>query len=252
MWKKRRILFLLFILLLVAGKAFLVQNRIRDWDKPVWVAIHAINADNSTAASKTINRLKSEDFNDIEAFFSREAGKYPNIHTQAFKIILGSEIKEMPPLPPKPQSLMSTVLWSLEFRYWASKYDDEIPAQIQIFVLYYDPDQQQTLDHSLGLKEGMIGMVHAFASQRQKTQNNIIIAHEILHTVRATDKYDLKGQPINPIGLANPNQQPLFPQTKAELMGGRIAISPYSAEMPKSLKDCVIGEYTAKEIAWIP
>lgn len=76
--------------------------------------------------------------------------------------------------------------------------------------------------------------------------------HEILHTLGATDKYDLSnGIPQYPEGFADSQQQPLYPQLKAELMGGRIAISKNETEIPASLKSVVIGSKTAKEIGWI-
>jgi hypothetical protein len=71
--------------------------------------------------------------------------------------------------------------------------------------------------------------------------------------LRATDKYDLNnnGQPINPIGLADPQQSPLYPQRQAELMGGRIALSPTQSRMPNRLEQTVISQLTAQEIGWV-
>ena len=50
------------------------------------------------------------------------------------------------------------------------------------------------LAHSLGLQKGLIGVVNAFASSSQAAENNVVIAHELLHTVGATDKYDPQHQ----------------------------------------------------------
>ena len=101
-----------------------------------------------------------------------------------------------------------------------------------------------------GLQKGLLGVVHVFASDTQRAQNNFVIAHELLHTLGATDKYDANGRPLNPIGLADPNTQPPYPQYKAEIMGGRIAISAERAEMPKGLEEAVVGYATAAEIGW--
>jgi hypothetical protein len=69
-------------------------------------------------------------------------------------------------------------------------------------------------------------VVHAFASEKMAARNNVVIAHEMLHTLGASDKYDLSnGQPIFPDGYGDAQQQPLLPQQLAEIMGGRIAIS---------------------------
>jgi hypothetical protein len=91
-----------------------------------------------------------------------------------------------------------------------------------------------------------------FGSSKQHEQNMIVIAHELLHTVGATDKYDLNNnQPINPMGLADPQKSPLYPQHQAELMGGRIALSPTQAKIPDRLNQTVMNRLTAIEIGWI-
>ena len=78
------------------------------------------------------------------------------------------------------------------------------------------------------------------------------MAHEILHTVGASDKYNYEDvQPIYPNGYAKPDQKPLFPQRYAEIMAGRIPFNMTQARMPKDLRFCLVGEQTAKEINWI-
>jgi len=82
--------------------------------------------------------------------------------------------------------------------------------------------------------------------------NNVIIAHEVMHTVGASDKYDPKsGLPIYPAGYAEPKLQPRYPQSKAEIMGGRIPLSQKGAQIPRSLKQVVVGQQTAIEIGWL-
>lgn len=85
----------------------------------------------------------------------------------------------------------------------------------------------------------------------QAARNRIIIAHELMHILGASDKYDSgTGQPIPPDGLANPSKSPLYPQQQAEIMGGRIATSSDRWRRPARLKSCVIGAKTAAEIGW--
>jgi hypothetical protein len=80
----------------------------------------------------------------------------------------------------------------------------------------------------------------------------VVIAHELLHVFGATDKYDpATNQPLVPQGLANPQARPLYPQRKAEIMGGRIALSPTEARMPSSLRASLVGPETAREIGWM-
>jgi hypothetical protein len=57
--------------------------------------------------------------------------------------------------------------------------------------------------------------------------------------------------PQHPRGYAEPWRDPLYPQLKAEIMGGRIPITASQAKMPESLSEVLISIYTAAEINWI-
>lgn len=105
------------------------------------------------------------------------------------------------------------------------------------------------LPHSTGLSKGQLGLIHAFASRQQRRQNNVVIAHELLHTFGATDKYDLATrQPLYPQGYAEPARQPRLPQLLAEIMGGRRPLDLDNSEIPDSLAETLIGPETAGEI----
>ena len=66
----------------------------------------------------------------------------------------------------------------------------------------------------------------------------------------ATDKYSQTNQPVHPRGYAEPYRIPLFPQTRAEIMGGRIPLNKHQSKMPESLDQVVVGAFTAAEISW--
>lgn len=157
------------------------------------------------------------------------------------------------PPPEDRTSILSNIFWSLKLRYWAYKNtpdDLSNTDRIRLYVIYHQPGEQ-ALAHSLGLQKGLIGVIHAFADRRQNAQNNIVIAHEIFHTVGASDKYDPFNHPVYPIGYGQPDKSPLHPQKYAEIMAGRIALSDQKSVMPNSLKHVKVGEATAREINWI-
>jgi len=104
----------------------------------------------------------------------------------------------------------------------------------------------------VGLQKGLVGVVHAFADKEMTRSNNVIIAHEILHTLGATDKYDpVTLAPNFPSGYAQPQREPRYPQLRAEIMAGRYAVDAQTFEIPQSLGDVVVGDATAAEIRWI-
>ena len=160
-----------------------------------------------------------------------------------------------PPEPPPPGSNYALIIWwSLKFRYWAYKNTPDLDSnlhRIRVFAYYHEPLESRRLQHSLGLDKGLLVVVHAFASVDQYQQNNIVIAHELLHTVGATDKYAADSEPVFPTGYADPAQSPLYPQTKAEIMAVRIPLSTNTSRMATNLNECVIGEQTAREINWL-
>ncbi len=106
------------------------------------------------------------------------------------------------------------------------------------------------LPPSLGLQKGLLGVVYVYARPRQDAQNTVVIAHELLHTLGASDKYDARGLPRFPDGYADPDAVPRHPQHKAESMAGRMATTSDHAVIPASLAECVVGPKTAYEINW--
>lgn len=251
-----RIFLMLVVLAAVAGEAWLVKLRTTDWDAPLWVAVYPINADGRPQTAEYIARLDDGAFADIEAYFRDQAQKHGLPLDEPFVVRLADEIDAIPPLPPEQGQPLQVMWWSLKMRYWAwqaSGNPGDPPGDIRMFVKYHDPDVTPRLDHSLGLQKGLIGVVNAYADRRYAGQNNVVIAHEMLHTVGATDKYDLSNnQPLFPQGYAEPDREPRYPQRYAELMGGRIPVGPAASDQPGWLKRTLIGDLTAQEINWVP
>lgn len=253
-FKQLRILFLLLVLLLVAVSTWLTKIRTTSWEKPLVVAIYPINGDGSAQSASYIDGLSVDTFDDIEKFFREEAEQYRLALKQPIEIVLGPVLAEHPPAPPKDRNPLGVIWWSLKMRWWAKQVASDVgpAAHIQIFVLYNDPKLNPRVAHSLGLQKGLLGVVHAFAEERDAGGNNVVIAHELLHTVGASDKYDLQSnQPIFPIGYAEPDKVPALPQQFAEIMAGRVPLSQTKARQARDLGEVMIGEYTAAEIRWI-
>lgn len=253
-FRQLRLLLLLTLLFVVAVGSWLERSRTRDWDRPLRVVLFPIKGDESTATRTYIETLKEEDFQPIEKFFSQEARRYELSLTSPVVVYQAPLLIGTPPTPPRDRGIFAVMAWSLRLRYWAWRVDDwDGPAaQIRIFVVYHDPEKHQRVPHSLGLQKGLIGVVHAFASSAQRDQNQVIIAHELLHTLGASDKYDPgSNYPYYPIGFAEPQHQPRLPQRYAEIMAGRIPLAAGQVQMPGSLGQVRVGETTALEIQWV-
>ena len=249
-----RISLLLVVLVIIGFGTWLTKLRTTDWEEPLWLVVYPINGDQSKASERYINNLKVKHFQSIDTFLKQEAEYFKVPIQQPITIKLGPQIHSLPPTPPENKNIIMTMWWSLELRYWAYQNDTFSGPRpdIRIFLVYYDSNTHHKLRHSLGLEKGLIGVVNAFASRRYTARNNVVIAHELLHTLGATDKYDYaSGQPIYPDGYSEPDNKPLYPQLSAEIMGGRIPLSKAESKMPSSLSRVVIGSKTAQEIRWL-
>ncbi len=169
-FRRLRILLLLGVLAAALGFTWMEQSMVRAWRVPLDVAVVPINGDGSAQAAQTIRTLRASDFHDINAFLERETARYGAKQSPALQISLLPELKEKPPAPPRDGSVLKTVFWSLKLRGWVYRQSGQwLPqlGKIKLFVLYHAPRDGIALDHSLGLRKGLIGVVHAFADPRQ-------------------------------------------------------------------------------------
>jgi hypothetical protein len=253
MFKALRILILLFILLAVAAGTWRSKTRSVEWKYDLPVNLYFINGDGSENVATYLRGLTTNDFKPISRFLRDEAERYGRSSNASIELRLGGIIESLPPAPPRNANALQAIMWSLHMRWWAFRNADAVGpgTQVKMFLVYFDPAQTSLLDHSAGLQKGLIGRVNVFASHKMAKQNCVVITHEFLHTLGATDKYDLATTlPLYPSGYANPNLQPLLPQRFAEIMAGRTPVSQTEAAIPESLDDVVIGSLTAQEINW--
>lgn len=251
MWKKIRILCLLLILLIVAVNAWQDQNQ--NWDKPIIVLLHPINADGQASTQQYIQQLSLSDLGAVQPYLQQMSAHYRGQPIQIY-LNLGRELTQKPPKVPEQANLLDIIWWSLKFRFydWKQHQRSDGASAVTLYLNYYDPQLKNELKHSTALEKGRIGAVNLYASKKQNEQNQIVLVHELLHAFGASDKYDAAtGQPLYPQGYAEPNQKPLFPQAKAELMAGHLPISAQQSKMPERLGDTVLNQITALEIGWI-
>lgn len=248
-----RILILLLVLLAVALSTWLDRYRSTRWREPLYAAVYPIAADESPVTLQYVAALDADRFKSIDRFFAREAQRYGLRARAPVRTRLRSELHIRPPQRAPGAGMLATAWWSLKLRLWAWRASGHVnePEDIRIFVLYHDPALTPQVPHSLGLSKGLIGVVYAFAAPDMDGENDVIIAHELLHTVGASDKY-LPGTdaPRFPDGYGDPNQVPLYPQRFAEIMAGRLMLGPDRWQQAESLDQTLIGPATALEIRW--
>jgi hypothetical protein len=254
MWRGIRIAILLVVLAVVGGGAWLDQRRTTSWEHTVWVGAFPLSADGSATASAYIATLTDADLQPVTEFVAREARRHGVSVYEPISIRLYPAPATPPPEATPDASLLARVIWSLRLRHYRMAALEPIARarpRIALFLLYHDPARAAVLPHSVGLQRGLMGVVHLFATRSQASQNDIVIAHELLHTFGATDKYDADTDaPVYPEGFAEPQRSPRYPQRYAEIMAGRVPLGPKLQVMPEGLSQTLIGPATAREIGW--
>jgi hypothetical protein len=244
----------LLVLIWAAGHTWLDRVMSTRWQQTLWVGVFPVNGDGSSLSQHYIDALDDKQFADIESFFEREAHRYGKTLENPVHVVLYPQLKQTPPELDQTAGMLAAAAWSLKLRWFAWRnleFGGRPPPRIRMLVLFHDPATLTAVPDSHGLQKGLLGVVHAFAQTSMNGSNNLILAHELLHTLGATDKYDpVTDQPLAPFGLGDPEQTPLYPQQKAEIMAGRLALSDHEAQMPTSLGRAVVGPVTATEIRW--
>jgi hypothetical protein len=254
MFRRIRIAILLVILAIVALNTWTDSLFATEWRAPMTVALFPINADGSPVTQEYIASLTPQEFASIESFFDTEIKEAGIALDRPIRIALAPVMKSRPPLRPPNAGALTTIMWSLHLRWWAWRESPKVSGpkpRIRIYLPYYDPKRTKALNHSTALKKGMIGVAQLFASEQDAGSNQFIIAHELLHTLGATDKYQPDNLPQYPDGFADPTLEPRYPQHFAEVMGGRIPLTPTNARIPDSLDEVLVGPATAAEIGWV-
>lgn len=254
MFKAARVAILLYILLFVAVGQLVSSLNSTDWDETLWVDAYPVNGDGSDSAHRYIERLTVDELAAIEEFFAHEARRFGVPIDTPVRFSLAPSLEAALPTLPVDGGLLDVLLWSLRMRWLTTKlnwHSDRPTPDIVLYLVYHDGDRTPTIDRSGALRKGLIAVTNIFADRVSRPTNQVVIAHELLHTLGATDKYDpATNFPIYPVGFADLEARPLLPQRRAEIMAGRIAISQREAKIPDSLSDVVVGPVTAAEIRW--
>ena len=249
-----RVAILLAILAFVALGAWLDHRRSTDWDTTLRVTVYPIAAGTDTATRQYVAALDDGAFDAAEEFLAMEARRHGIGIEEPVRIRVSRAAPGLPPAAPADPGPFSVAVWSLRMRHWAWSIaaSDPLPTpDVQVFALFHPADGASAVPDSLGLSKGLIAVTHLYAGDEAAGSNQVVLVHELLHTLGATDKYEpATGQPLVPVGLGDPSLEPRYPQHEAEIMAGRIAVSAREAEIPSSLENTNVGPTTAREIGW--
>jgi hypothetical protein len=253
-FKLMRIVVLLSIFFVIVVGTWMAERQMAAWERPVLVTVYPLVVDDSRATLDYARSIDADYFRDVNLFFEKHSQPYGFEVTPAFRFQVAPVSTDLPPPIPGQFNTAAIAWWSLRMRLWASMqglFDGLVEPDIRMFVVLHGSNGNSEMGISVGMRKGRYGIVKAFAKENMTGSNLVIFTHEMLHVLGASDKYVLStGDPIFPEGFADPDQRPLFPQKRAEIMGGGIPLNAYSSAMPESLAQCKIGRTTAVEIGF--
>jgi len=251
--KQLRVLLLLLLLFPLVILAFWERDQRPDWSETLIVGVYPYNADGSTEVRRWLESLNSAHYDPVEYWLARQAGRHRLPLDPPFVIRKGPVLQRAPPLPPSRGGYWRKLKWAVNLRWWYWRLDiRELNPDI-VIVARYSAQNGQGLDlHSIGMSSPRLGLISQSTGENAQDLNQVILAHELLHTVNARDLYNPATRlPKFPEGYAQPGRTPRFPQPVAEIMAGRIPVKPDMAQQAQSLQQCQIGRQTAREIGWL-
>lgn len=226
-----------------------------DWKTPVTVAIVIVAREplEDDVGERMRDRaivLGTKLFEEKERY--RKDGQRPF----SFEVIGPVSDQGAVPEPPSTEGLADAARYTWDLRSFTNRVDDAAKLNSRaydsrIYILATRPVRRdRKAIEGASQMGGRVGVVKVELDGTMTDFALIVAAHELFHTLGATDKYDADGNPLIPDGLPEPDRQPLFPQRYVELMARHRAKSATNSVPPKTLDELSVGALTAREIRW--
>lgn len=234
------------------------QRRARnEWDHTLVVAIALVRLEplDETAIAALRAQLPA-----LEDRLTGELGRYRPGAPHPFRFELIAPVDgTVPPPVPSGDGLVDLAKYTLALSSYVKDIDaraaiDEGLYDVRIYLVLRRPRQAlRTMVEGRSEQGGRIGVVEVEIDTEAEGAHLplVVVAHELMHTLGATDKYDAAGRTAIPLGLAEPDRVPLYPQRFAEIMARNRPVSATEEKVPESFQQIAVGKETAREIGWL-
>jgi hypothetical protein len=254
-WFAIRVTLLLAVLVVVALYAWrdVTRRKARnDWKRTLDVAIVLVR--DGAVSEPALGALRSET-RSLEAALERENARYRRDSLRPFAFVafgpvpLGRTVPEA-----QNDGLVAAAKYAWQLSRFTSDIDTRagVPSRgfdARIYVVVRAPSGRGLVE---GASEhgGRVGVALSELDESTVGLTAFVAAHELFHTLGATDRYGPDGRTSIPDGLAEPDRQPVFPQDYAELMARNRPLDASREVPPSSLDELRVGEKTAAEVGW--
>lgn len=251
------LLFILFTVVLWAIRDTWTRRERLQWDRTLDVAVVLVHVAGTEAVDPAANAAMASRADALARRLADEQRRYRPGSPAPFRFVVKGPV-EASTAAPAPAS---DSLGDLARQAWdASKWTDDVDADAGVVAAHYDSriyvmvkkpsnDLRAAVEgHSE--QGGRRGFVEVELDPSMVDLALMVVAHEMLHTLGATDKYDAQGRARFPDGFVDPNASPRYPQARAEVMARNRPIAPNEERVPDTLDELGVGAATAKEIRW--
>jgi hypothetical protein len=242
--------------LLYAWKDISGRRARNDWERTLQVGLVIVRLGPVDDAS--IGALRDR-VRALEDVLAAESARYrgPGSARPIEVVVFGPVDVAEPPPAPAGDGLLDLA----RYAYAKSRYTARIDEAAGVVARALDsriyllarPGNARGTNFVEGVSEegGRSGFVEVDLEKTMVDFALFVFAHELCHTLGATDKYDESGATMIPEGLAEPDANPRFPQRFVEVMARGRPLGPGRERAPDGLDELRVGPMTAREIGWM-
>jgi hypothetical protein len=254
-WFAIRVSLLLGVLAVVALYAWRDTARRRErneWKRTLDIALVVVR--DGSVSGPALSALTAQT-HELEAALGREFARYRREPSKPFTFTWYGPAELRKPLPAPPDDgIVAAAKYAWNLRSFTADVDAQaqVPSRgfdSRVYLVVRPPSRSGFVE---GMSEhgGRVGVALVELDESTVALTLFVTAHELFHTLGATDRYDAEGRTLFPDGLAEPEKTPLFPQRYAELMARNRPLDAQREVPPASLDELFVGKKTAAEVGW--
>lgn len=248
------LLFVLFVVVLYAIRDIRSRGARKDWDHTLDVAIVLLRDGNVDPAALESVRERAPALADR---LNAEMRRYRTVGPPPFRFHVKGPIDGVRPPPAAAgDGVVDLAKGSAALATWLGEVDpragvvpDHYDTRIYVTVRPGDP-RSRSMFEGMSEENGRVGLVSVELDATMVDTTLFVVAHELMHTLGATDRYDASGHTLIPAGLPEPDRSPLYPQRFAEVMARNRVVAAGREVVPETIGELAVGSDTAKEIGW--
>lgn len=251
------LLFVLFLVILYAVRDVRSRRARNDWNVPVDVAVVLVHVAGTEAVVPEALQAFRDRAPALEDRLADEARRIRPGMVRPFRFKVFGPVEAAAAAPePASDGVVDLAKQAWNQSRWLAKIDPAAGVvddhwDTRIYVEARKPaSEKRSFVEGQSQEGGRIGVVAVELDPSMADFTLFVVAHELLHTLGATDKYDASGFALDPIGLAEPDLVPRYPQRFAEVMARNRPLAPGREAIPAKLDELAVGGLTAREIGW--